>query len=68
MAGRLRERAAGVARLLAYPNGYFYVCGLKDMEEGVELALQDIARQAVLNWEDTAASLRRNGRPHLQTH
>ncbi|HSW03489.1 benzoyl-CoA 2,3-epoxidase subunit BoxA, partial [Aquabacterium sp.] len=35
----MRERAADVAPLLADPNAYFYVCGLKAMEEGVVLAL-----------------------------
>ena len=39
----MRERAADLAPLLADPNTYFYVCGLKSMEEGVVLALRDIA-------------------------
>ena len=29
--------------LLADPNSHFYVCGLKAMEEGVVLALRDVA-------------------------
>jgi len=64
----LRERAADVAALLADPNAYFYVCGLKAMEEGVMLALQDVAIQAGLPWETVAASLRREGRLHLETY
>ena len=64
----MRERAADLARLLADPDSYFYVCGLKSMEEGVVLALRDIAEQAGLDWEAVAASLKREGRLHLETY
>ena len=64
----MRERAADLAPLLADPNAYFYVCGLKAMEEGVVLALRDVARQAGLDWEAIGASLKRDGRLHLETY
>jgi benzoyl-CoA 2,3-epoxidase subunit A len=64
----MRERAADLARLLADPNSCFYVCGLKSMEEGVVLALRDIAVQAGLNWDEIGAALKRNGRLHLETY
>jgi len=64
----MRERAADLARLLADPNAFFYVCGLKAMEEGVVLALKDIAQGAGLNWETTGAALKREGRLHLETY
>jgi benzoyl-CoA 2,3-dioxygenase component A len=64
----MRERAADLAPLLADPDAYFYVCGLKAMEEGVVLALRDIATQAGLDWEAIGASLRRQGRLHLETY
>ena len=64
----LRERAADVARLLTDPNACFYVCGLKAMEEGVVLALKDIATQAGHNWDDIGAALKREGRLHLETY
>jgi len=64
----MRERAADVANLLADPDSYFYVCGLKSMEEGVVLALHDIAEQAGLNWESIGAALKREGRLHLETY
>ena len=60
--------AADLAGLLADANAYFYVCGLKSMEEGVVLALRDVARQAGLEWETVAASLKREGRLHLETY
>ncbi|WP_418320726.1 benzoyl-CoA 2,3-epoxidase subunit BoxA [Piscinibacter sakaiensis] len=64
----MRERAADVAKMLADPDSYFYVCGLKSMEEGVVLALRDVAVQAGLNWEGIAESLKKNGRLHLETY
>jgi benzoyl-CoA 2,3-epoxidase subunit A len=64
----MRDRAADLGPLLADPNSYFYVCGLKSMEEGVVLALRDIAVQAGLNWDEIGAALKRNGRLHLETY
>ena len=64
----MRDRAADLAPLLADPNAYFYVCGLQAMEQGVVLALRDIARDAGLDWERIAASLKREGRLHLETY
>jgi len=64
----MRERAADVAALLADSHTYFYVCGLKAMEEGVVLALKDIALDAGLDWEAVAATLKCEGRLHLETY
>ena len=64
----MRERAPDLAALLADPNAYFYVCGLKAMEDGVVLALRDVALQHGLDWDETAAALKREGRLHLETY
>ena len=64
----MRERAADLAPLLADPNAYFYVCGLKAMEEGVVLALSDIAAQAGLDWDSIGAAMKQQGRLHLETY
>ena len=64
----LRQRAADLAPLLADANTYFYVCGLKSMEEGVVLALRDVAQQAGLDWDTVGAALKREGRLHLETY
>lgn len=64
----IRERAADVALMLADPQAHFYVCGLKSMEEGVVLALRDVAMKAGLDWESVAAGLKRQGRLHLETY
>lgn len=64
----IRERAADVAVLLTDPNTYFYVCGLKSMEEGVILALRDVVVNAGHSWESISAALKREGRLHLETY
>ena len=64
----MRERAADLALLLQDTGSYFYVCGLKSMEEGVVLALRDVARQAGLDWETVGAALKSEGRLHLETY
>jgi benzoyl-CoA 2,3-epoxidase subunit A len=64
----MRERAADLAVLLKDPNTCFYVCGLKSMEEGVVLALRDIANNAGLSWDAIGPSLKKDGRLHLETY
>ena len=64
----LRERAADLVQLLKDSNTFFYVCGLKAMEEGVVLALRDVATQAGLDWSAVGAALKREGRLHLETY
>lgn len=64
----MRERAADLAALLQDPNACFYVCGLKAMEEGVVLALRDIATGAGLDWDVVGSALKREGRLHLETY
>ena len=64
----MRERAADLAKLLNDGNAHFYVCGLKSMEEGVVLALRDIALQAGLPWDTVASGLKKEGRLHLETY
>ena len=64
----MRERAADLAQMLGDDQSHFYVCGLKSMEEGVVLALRDVATQAGLNWDSVAAALKKEGRLHLETY
>lgn len=64
----MRERAADLAPLIDDPNTYFYVCGLRDMEEGVVLALHDIAQQAGLAWDSVGEAMKKQGRLHLETY
>ncbi|HEV7575760.1 MAG TPA: benzoyl-CoA 2,3-epoxidase subunit BoxA [Caldimonas sp.] len=65
----LHDRAADLVPLLSDPNAHFYVCGLKAMEEGVVLALRDVAVGAGLDWDASLGpALKREGRLHLETY
>ena len=64
----MRERAADLGALLRDPNTYVYVCGLKSMEEGVLLALRDVAARTGIAWDALGAALKREGRLHLETY
>jgi benzoyl-CoA 2,3-dioxygenase component A len=64
----MRERAADLGAMLRDGQTHVYVCGLKAMEEGVVLALRDVAAQAGLGWDALGAALRREGRLHLETY
>ena len=64
----MRDRAADIVALLKDANTCFYVCGLKSMEEGVVMALRDIAQAAGLDWETIGADLKKQGRLHLETY
>ena len=65
---RIRERASDVATLVADPDTYVYVCGLKGMEEGVAQALADACRARGLDWDAMLPALREQGRYHLETY
>lgn len=64
----MRERAADLAPMLADANTYFYVCGLKSMEEGVLSAMRHIVESAGLSWDTVGAALKNEGRLHLETY
>ncbi len=64
----MHERSADLAALIVDPDAYFYVCGLKAMEEGVVTALRDITIEAGLDWETHGQALKRDGRLHLETY
>lgn len=64
----LRDRATDVGALLADANTHIYVCGLKAMEEGVVLALHDVAQRQGLNWESLSSAMKSQGRIHFETY
>lgn len=65
---RMRREAASLARALQQDNTHVYVCGLKEMESGVEEAFKDIARSAGLDWSAIRNGMRETGRYHLETY
>ena len=64
----MRDASTELATLLQDPQTHFYVCGLKSMEEGVLLALHDIAVGAGLDWTAVAERLKQEGRLQLETY
>lgn len=65
---RIRERGADVARLIADPDTFVYICGLKGMEDGVAQAFADVCRAHGHDWEALLPALRQQGRYHLETY
>jgi len=65
---RLREAGARIAPLLQEDCTHIYICGLKQMEEGVDSAFAGIAKEAGLNWESIRSGMRETGRYHVETY
>lgn len=65
---RMREQKGLITSWLADPHLNIYICGLKDMEDGVEAAFADIAAAANIDWNRLRSDLRDNGRYHVETY
>jgi benzoyl-CoA 2,3-dioxygenase component A len=65
---KLREARAVLAPLLQDETAYIYVCGLKQMEAGVESTFAAIAQGAGLDWESIRSTMRESGRYHVETY
>lgn len=65
---RLYKRSELVAELLRGDRACIYVCGLRGLEEGVEVTLGRIAREHGIDWPTRRAELRRAGRFHVETY
>jgi len=65
---RIRERGADVVRLLEDPDAFVYICGLKDMEAGVDEAFRDACRAQGVDWSERLPLLRAQGRYHVETY
>ncbi|WP_170789407.1 benzoyl-CoA 2,3-epoxidase subunit BoxA [Ruegeria lacuscaerulensis] len=57
-----------VADLLQDSNSYVYICGLRDMEDGVEQALTEIAAGVGQDWTALRDQMRDAGRYHVETY
>jgi benzoyl-CoA 2,3-dioxygenase component A len=65
---KLREARSAIAPMLGDQNTHIYICGLKQMETGVEQAFLDIAAEAGVDWETTRNTMREAGRYHVETY
>ena len=57
-----------VAEMLQDANTHIYICGLRGMEEGVELAFTSIAESFGQQWHSLRDALREEGRYHVETY
>jgi benzoyl-CoA 2,3-dioxygenase component A len=65
---RLRREGEKVADLIAHPSAHVYICGLREMERGVEEALANIAEGAGHSWQSLRDAMRAEGRYHVETY
>ncbi len=65
---RLITEQDEVSEILADPNCYIYICGLKGMEDGIERAFTNIAESMGLQWTALRDSMREEGRYHVETY
>jgi benzoyl-CoA 2,3-dioxygenase component A len=65
---RMKQESTIVSELLHQDTTHIYVCGLKDMETGVDDAMEEICLGSHLNWQDVKTSLRASGRYHVETY
>jgi benzoyl-CoA 2,3-dioxygenase component A len=65
---RMRDQKNDIVDLIQNEKTYIYVCGLRDMETGVDEAFNDICRGIDVNWLDLKEKLRSSGRYHVETY
>lgn len=57
-----------VSELLGDPQTHIYICGLREMEDGVEAAFKEIAKISGQDWASLRNTLREQGRYHVETY
>lgn len=65
---RLRTEQDVVAEMIQDPHTHIYICGLKEMEQGVEEAFSNIAESIGQPWHTLRDVLREDGRYHVETY
>lgn len=65
---RMRSEEDAVAEMLQDSNTHIYICGLKDMEQGVEEALINIAESTGESWQALRDLMLEDGRYHVETY
>ena len=65
---RMRASSDKVARLLGDKNTFVYLCGHKQMEEGVDSAFAEVCNAHAKDWTRLRGDLRGAGRYHVETY
>jgi benzoyl-CoA 2,3-dioxygenase component A len=64
----MRTEEALVAEMLQDPNTHVYICGMKEMEDGVERAFTNIAESVGQQWRALRDAMCEEGRFHVETY
>lgn len=65
---RMRTEQDIVAEMLLDPKTHIYICGLKEMEAGVDEAFTNIAESLGQQWLNLRDVMREEGRYHVETY
>ncbi|MGC1504081.1 MAG: benzoyl-CoA 2,3-epoxidase subunit BoxA [Sulfitobacter sp.] len=65
---RMIAEQEGIAEILQDEKTHIYICGLRGMEEGVELAMTSIAESMGQQWTALRDAMREDGRYHVETY
>ncbi len=65
---RMMLEQDAIAEMLADPKTHIYVCGLREMEEGVESAFANITEGMGISWAANRDVMREDGRYHVETY
>jgi benzoyl-CoA 2,3-dioxygenase component A len=65
---RMRAEEELVAEMLQDQNTYVYICGMKEMEDGVDRAFTNIAESIGKDWRSLRDVMREEGRFHVETY
>ncbi len=65
---RMRAQAETIAALLERPSLHLYICGLRGLEEGVDLVLAETGRAHDVDWPAVRNRMVSEGRFHAETY
>lgn len=65
---RMISQSQKLGKLIPDSNTYIYICGLKSMEEGVEVAFEKICQEQNLKWSEIKSEMKKMGRYHVETY
>lgn len=65
---RMLKRSDDIAKLLEDENTFMYLCGLKDMESGVNESMEQICSKHGVDWKEKSRQMRKQGRLHIETY
>jgi len=65
---RMLAQDEKLSKLIGLGETYVYICGLKDMEQGVEEAFEKICNDNGLDWDNIKMTMKKTGRYHVETY